>query len=117
MFPYAPRTATRDGVDFDHSRPYDPGGPPGQTGTHNTGPLRRRHHRWKTHGGYRARAAGPGRHLWQTPHGLCYLVDHRGTHALPTEQADLILTAPTGVDIHLPDPRLALEIADHYQHA
>ena len=50
-FPYTPRTATRDTVDYDHAIPYDDTGPPGQTGPHNSGPLRRRHHRTKTHGG------------------------------------------------------------------
>lgn len=99
-FPFSPRTATRAVVDFDHTTPYDPNGPPGQTGPHNTSPLRRRHHRWKTFGGYRARAAGPGRHLWQTPHGLCLLVDRRGTHPVDPDDAELILTAPPGVDIY-----------------
>ena len=103
VFPFSPRTAVRDGVDFDHVAPYDPHGPPGQTGTHNSGPLRRRHHRWKTHGGYRCRQAGPGRHLWQTPHGLCFLVDHTGTHRLDPTKAEVILTAPPGLDIYLPD--------------
>ncbi len=102
VFPFSPRTAVRDGVDFDHVAPYDPHGPPGQTGTHNSGPLRRRHHRWKTHGGYRCRQAGPGRHLWQTPHGLCFLVDHTGTHRLDPTTAEIILTAPPGVDIYVP---------------
>ena len=105
VFPFSPRTATRDRVDFDHSTPYVPpdrGGPPGQTGAHNSGPLRRRHHRWKTHGGYRCRQAGPGRHLWQTPHGLCYLVDHTGTRTLTPEQAEVMLTAPDGVEIYWP---------------
>lgn len=105
VFPFSPRTATRDRVDFDHSAPYVPpdrGGPPGQTGAHNSGPLRRRHHRWKTHGGYRCRQAGPGRHLWQTPHGLCYLVDHTGTRTLTPEQAEVMLTAPDGVEIYWP---------------
>ncbi len=69
VFPFSPRTATRDRVDFDHSTPYDPTGPPGQTGAHNCGPLRRRHHRWKTFGGYRCRPAGPGRYLWPAPAG------------------------------------------------
>ncbi|QBX54229.1 hypothetical protein EXE58_01235 [Nocardioides seonyuensis] len=104
VFPYAPRTATRASVDFDHARPFTPtdtGGPPGQTGPHNSGPLRRRHHRWKTHGGYRVRQAGPGRHLWQTPHGLCYLVDPTGTHRLDHHAADLILNAPPGCDIYV----------------
>ena len=100
VFPFSPRTATRDRVDFDHAAPYSPNGPPGQTGPHNSGPLRRRHHRWKTHGGYRVRQAGPGRHIWQTPHGLCYLVDGEGTRRLSDPDADMILTAPPGVDVY-----------------
>ncbi len=102
-FPFSPRTATRGGVDFDHVAafiPPDRGGPPGQTGPHNSSPLRRSHHRWKTHGGYRVRQAGPGRHVWKTPHGLCYLVDAEGTRRLSERDADLILTAPPGVDIY-----------------
>jgi hypothetical protein len=67
-----------------------------------SGPLRRRHHRWKTHGGHRCRQAGPERHLWQTPHGPCFLVDHTGTRALTPEQAETILAAPSGVEIYWP---------------
>ena len=100
VFPFSPRSATRGQVDFDHPTPYDEHGPPGQTGTHNSGPLRRRHHRWKTHGGYRSRQAGPGRYLWQTPHGDCYLVDHTGSRRLRADHAELILTAPPGVDLY-----------------
>jgi hypothetical protein len=107
VFPYSPRTATRNGVDFDHCAAYDPAGPPGQTGPHNTGPLRRRHHRWKTHGGYRCRQAGPGRYLWQTPHGLGLLVDHRGTHRLTPHQTDVLAFAPDGVEIYFADVALA----------
>lgn len=109
VFPFSPHTATRDGVDFDHVKAYDRDGPPGQTGTHNSGPLRRRHHRWKTHGGYRSRQAGPGRHLWQTPHGLCLLVDHTGTHRLDPERARIILNAPVGVDVYVPDVEISYE--------
>ena len=108
VFPYSPRTATRKDVDFDHSTAYDPTGPPGQTGPHNSGPLRRRHHRWKTHGRYRCRTIGPGRHLWQTPHGLCYLVDAGGTRRLDDTQADLVLHAPPGVEVYLPPVQLVL---------
>jgi hypothetical protein len=99
-FPFSPRSATRGDPDFDHPAPYDRDGPPGQTGAHNCGPLRRRHHRWKTHGGYRCRQAGPGRYLWQTPHGLCYLVDPRGTRHLDPPDAEIMLTAPPGVEIY-----------------
>ena len=100
IFPYSPGTATRVDVDIDHNTPYDHTGPAGQTGPHNSGPLRRRHHRWKTHGGYRCRAAGAARHVWQTPNGLYYLVDHSGTRRLDDHEADLMLTAPPGVEIY-----------------
>ena len=99
-FPFSPRTATRDRVDYDHAIPYDDTGPPGQTGPHNSGPLRRRHHRAKTFGGFTARVAGPGRHLWCTPHGQAFLVDHTGTTRLTREQADTIAEAPDGVEIY-----------------
>lgn len=58
-FPFSPRTATRDGVDYDHASSYDDTGPPGQTGPHNSGPLRRGHHRTKTHGGYTTASPDP----------------------------------------------------------
>jgi hypothetical protein len=58
-------TSTSRTVDLDHPIPYDHGAPddgrdppPGQTGPHNSGPLGRRHHRWKTHAGYIARQCG-----------------------------------------------------------
>ncbi|MGI8522736.1 MAG: hypothetical protein ACR2K3_05415 [Nocardioides sp.] len=80
-FPYA--TCVTRNVDLDHPTPYDPGGPPGQTGTHNCGPLTRRHHRVKTHTGFTATQLGPGRYLWRTPHGHELIIDHTGTHRLP----------------------------------
>jgi hypothetical protein len=102
-------------VDFDHVTPYRPpdeGGPPGQTGAHNSGPLRRRHHRWKTFGGYRCRQAGGGRFLWQTPYGLCYLKDAEGTRRLTEVEAELFLTAPPGLDIH---PGTPIDVAEDYE--
>jgi hypothetical protein len=97
-WPYA--TSTSRKVDYDHPVPYDDTGPPSQTGTHNSGPLGRRHHRWKTHAGYLARQCGQGRYVWLTPHGLGFLVDHRGTRRITAAQARLILDAPPGVDIY-----------------
>ncbi|QZY29712.1 hypothetical protein [Nocardioides coralli] len=111
VFPHSPRSATRAAVDFDHSTAHVAGGPPGQTGSHNSGPLRRRHHRWKTHGGYRCRQSGPGRYLWQSPWGVCTLVDHTGSHRLAPDDAELILTAPDGVDLYPSDFSLAYEAA------
>ena len=93
-------------VDFDHPTPYDADGPPGQTGTHNSGPLGRRHHRWKTHAGYTVRQCGDGRYVWRTRHGRYYLVDHHGTRPLRPADGDLIHDAPPGVDIYLPDVTL-----------
>ena len=97
-WPYA--TSTARNVDFDHPTPHDANGPPGQTGTHNSGPLGRRHHRWKTHAGYRSRQCGQGRYVWLTPHGLGFLVDQRGTRRISTKHARMILEAPPGVDIY-----------------
>ena len=110
-FPFSPRTATRDGVDYDHAIPYDDTGPPGQTGPHNSGPLRRRHHRAKTFGGYTSRVAGPGRFLWRTPHGQAFLVDHTGTTRLAVAQADAIAEAPEGVEIYFTKVGLGYEPA------
>jgi hypothetical protein len=97
-WPYA--TSTNRRVDYDHPIPFDDTGPPGQTGTHNSGPLGRRHHRWKTHAGYRARQSGQGRYAWLTPHGLGYLVDHRGTRRIPAKHARMIIDAPAGCDVY-----------------
>jgi len=106
-WPYA--TSTSRDVDYDHPVPYDDTGPPGQSGTHNCGPLGRRHHRWKTHAGYRARQCGQARYVWLTPHGLGFLVDARGTHPISEQHAQMILNAPPGVDLY---PGVRLELAE-----
>lgn len=92
-------------LDLDHPTPFDHGDegrdpPPDQTGSHNSGPLGRRHHRWKTHAGFRSRQCGEGRYVWLTPHGLGFLLDHTGTHRIHPEKARMILEAPAGVDIY-----------------
>ena len=97
-WPYA--SSTERNVDYDHPTPHDATGPPGQTGNHNSGPLGRRHHRWKTHAGYRARQCGQGRYVWMTPHGMGFLVDHQGTRRISAGEAQLILDAPVGVDLY-----------------
>ena len=81
-FPYA-TTAGR--LELDHTKPYLPparGGPPGQTGIHNLGPLNRSEHRIKTHGRWQVRQPEPGVWLWRSPHRTLYLVTNAGTHTL-----------------------------------
>ena len=98
-WPFATSTSRR--VDYDHPTPYADTGPPGQqTGSHNSGPLGRRHHRWKTHAGYRSRQCGDGRYVWLTPHGLAFLVDHLGTRRIDPTHARQMLEAPAGVDLY-----------------
>lgn len=97
-WPFA--TSTSRQVDLDHPTAYDDTGPPGQTGTHNSGPLGRRHHRWKTHAGYRSRQSGHGRYAWLTPNGLGFVVDHTGTRQVSPAEARMIIDAPRGVDVY-----------------
>jgi hypothetical protein len=84
-FPHTAGPGHRARVDFDHPTPYDRASTTRQTGTHNCGPLNRAHHRIKTHAGWQSRQTGPGEYVWCTPHGHHRLVDHRGTHPIPTE--------------------------------
>jgi antitoxin (DNA-binding transcriptional repressor) of toxin-antitoxin stability system len=103
-FPYPAAVPGLAGAaDLDHPTPYDPDGPPGQTGVHNSGPLGRRHHRWKTHAGYTSRQCGRSRYVWRTPHGRYYLVDHTGTHRVDAQEGALIFDAPPGVDLCVAD--------------
>ncbi len=99
-WPFAASTSRR--VDYDHPTAYDDTGPPRppQTGSHNSGPLGRRHHRWKTHAGFRSRQCGEGRYVWLTPHGLAFLVDHLGTRSIDPEKATEMFEAPDGVDLY-----------------
>ena len=89
VFPHsASRGAAR--LDHDHPTPYDPQGPPGQTGDMSDAPLTRRHHRAKTHLGYRCDQIGLGAYRWITPHGLARLVTPTGTRRIE------ILRDPSG---------------------
>ncbi len=84
VFPYSGNLSRAK--DVDHTAPYaDPGqgGPPGQTRIANLGPLGRAAHRVKTHAhGWMHRQPVPGVHLWRTPQGYWFRVDHAGTHPL-----------------------------------
>lgn len=79
-FPYA-NCLTRT-MDIDHTDPWQPGGPPGQSRIGNYGPLTRHHHRIKTHSPWDVKQPFPGIYLWRDPHGATYLVDATGTRRL-----------------------------------
>jgi hypothetical protein len=78
VFPHSTSRATTR-LDHDHAIPYDPGGPPGQTGDHNDAPVTRLHHRTKTHHPYQVQQIGYGTYRWTTPHGLTRIVTPHGT--------------------------------------
>ncbi len=82
-FPWCSNLSRRK--DMDHLIPYLPpedGGPPAQTGAHLLGSPCRRHHRYRTHGGWTYTMPEPGIYLWRSPAGRRYLVDHTGTASL-----------------------------------
>ncbi len=82
VFPFGTRRSA--GLDLDHTDPYDhgPGAPPGQTRPGNLGPLSRRAHRAKTHGGWQVQQRAPGFFEWTSPYGFRYLVGPHGTIAI-----------------------------------
>ncbi|TWD74970.1 hypothetical protein FB561_6405 [Kribbella amoyensis] len=87
QFPYG-TTETTLATDLDHIQPYDPHGPPGQTGTTKLIPLRRYSHRVKTHGHWNVNRTTDGTLEWTSPHGFTFHVDHTGTHRADFKRAD-----------------------------
>jgi hypothetical protein len=77
VFPYSGRSARRQ--DLDHTVPYRPG-ETGQTRASNLGPLSRKVHRAKTHGGWILEQPRAGVFHWTTPSGERYRVTPDGTH-------------------------------------
>jgi len=71
VFPHCQHRARTS--DIDHIVPW----PHGSTTPANLAPLCRRHHRLKTHGGWRYRTIAPGTYEWTTPQGKTYLTQHR----------------------------------------
>ena len=63
--------------DIDHVTPWDDGG---KTTPENLGSLCRRHHRLKTHGGWKVTSASNGSCEWISPTGKHYLVPSRPIH-------------------------------------
>ncbi|HEY3293113.1 MAG TPA: DUF222 domain-containing protein [Candidatus Nanopelagicaceae bacterium] len=60
--------------DLDHAQSWESGG---TTSAGNLGALCRRHHRLKTHGGWKLESASDGSCVWTSPHGKRYPVPAR----------------------------------------
>lgn len=84
VFPHSSRPARA--CDADHTHSYTPG-LPGQTRMDNLGPLSRRPHRAKTHGGWHLTQPEPGSFHWRSPAGFEYLVTAHGTTTLTIPRA------------------------------
>ena len=76
VFPYSSRSARRQ--DLDHTKPYRPG-EKDQTRAGNLGPLSRKAHRGKTHGGWQVEQPRPGIFWWTSPSGHRYRIGPNGT--------------------------------------
>ena len=63
--------------DIDHVTPWDDGG---KTTPENLGSLCRRHHRLKTHGGWKVTSTTDGSYEWISPTGKHYFVPSRPVH-------------------------------------
>lgn len=83
VFPWCSRPSHR--CDLDHRVPHGDGGASCDC---NLAPLCRRHHRLKTHRGYRYTLIEPGTWLWSTPHGLQLLRDRGGTRDVTPPSTD-----------------------------
>jgi hypothetical protein len=76
VFPYSARSARNQ--DLDHTIPFREGAE-GQTRASNLGPLSRKAHRGKTHGGWQLEQPKPGVFHWESPGGYHYRVNRNGT--------------------------------------
>jgi hypothetical protein len=89
-FPFCSRTARS--CDCDHVVARSRGGP---TCDCNLAALCRRHHRLKTHSGWRYFRLEPGVWVWTEPHGQRFVTDRHGTHD--------VTPAPPPATEHVPD--------------
>ncbi len=102
VFPYAGSRSRK--LDRDHTVPYDPEGPPGQTVEANLGKLARHHHRIKTHSEWTVTQT-EGEFTWTSPHGRVYVTNRQGTRRQPRPAAQSrSTTCPTSSGDQPPDP-------------
>ncbi len=89
VFPWSHKPAR--GCELDHTVPFDHQAPPGsgQTRPDNLGPLGKRVHRAKTHGGWRVKQLESGVFHWISRAGFHSLVTPRGTHDLGRQPTHL----------------------------
>lgn len=87
VFPFSSREAR--GLDLDHTVPYLEG-VEGQTRPSNLGPLSRRAHRGRTHGGWSVEQPRPGVFWWQSPRGQLLRVGPDGTRNLTADGTDRV---------------------------
>ena len=85
VFPFSSRSPRS--CDFDHTVPYVPG-ESGQTRPGNLGPLGRRAHRAKTHGGWRLEQPTPGVFWWTSPRGQVFRISPKGTWDLSPDHPE-----------------------------
>lgn len=79
VFPFGTRPARL--CDLDHTVPFEDD-VQGQTRPDNLAPLSRRHHRAKTHGGWKLQQPQEGAFYWESPTGARFLVTADGTKRL-----------------------------------
>ena len=89
----------------DHTIPWVPHGPPGQSAIGNYGPMTTTHHRIKTHGRWQVQQPFPGIYVWRDQYGATYLVDNTGTRRLP-EAGDAL---PMVVEIYRDLPAIEVD--------
>jgi len=90
IYPYAVGATRNFDIDIDHTDEYDDTGPPGQTSVGNAGPMKRHHHRIKTHGPMSVKQPRLGTYVWRTPHRHYRMTNHTGTHEVRPEHGDSI---------------------------
>lgn len=94
VFPFSCREAR--GLDLDHTIPYV-AGESGQTRPSNLGPLSRRAHRGKTHGGWGLDQPCPGVFWWTSPHGQVFRVGPDGTTDLTPDGTERLAVLRRGL--------------------
>ncbi|WP_377488915.1 DUF222 domain-containing protein [Microlunatus sp. GCM10028923] len=78
-FPWSTATGR---IEFDHTQPYQTGGPPGQTDIDKLTPFSKREHRAVTFGGWQRRQPEPDTMIFKSPHGDLQITNYSGTFDL-----------------------------------